>query len=1213
MSSTTRTPRSRAPEAGRRVRRGMLGGLTAVVVALGLLGVGVAGASAAGASAAAAAGRGGHCTQTVTGTHHGVLVAGSGVLCLDRATQFGPVRVWPRAGLQVSASVITGAVTATRARSVQICGSTIIGPLRASAAAGPVTVGGTGASCRGDIGHGLLVISGPVRVTGLRQQGPVTLSGNAGGLTLSGGSVGGTVTVRGNRGGAPVVVSANALSGSLACAANRPAPGDRHRPNTVSGTASGQCAGLVPPRPRRQAGAPLAQDLSGTLPNLNYGQAVGDFTGAGHDQLAYAQNGQLNIANVDKFGGAVVSQVPTDLMATPNDGFTQGVGRDERRMTVWWADCCHYDQYAATGSTYGLTSVKTAASASDIYMAGATWNAGDPLDTYQLHLYKLPHDGSCASAACAEETVKLPSEFEPPSGRVIVATSLAVGVVGGRTLIAVGLSDDGIYIFNDALQLVTTITDMAGADAQTPVTALAFGPPTGSGQGGVLVGGVESPVASLFTWQLNPDGTEGFHSVAGLGWFPQVVMGAAVARVNGQTVSVFTRSDGDVLVVNPDSGALIADLPGGLQTGQPTGLTPLTPWNGEPGNQELVVGKLGGTGDEVLQYSVVTGALTEVPIGSQGATAGTADQVYAWFPGYQAGRLRVANNSAGPVDIAMASRQDPGYGCWLDAPVTQPPVPAFPVGDTSLAAGAVSADFFAAALTAGPTGNCASAQPGSTGERAAYVIITPAGDSADEHVVKLLAGADGTLSIPDQPGQPAQVGGYLTASLSQVSPGPGSLGTWQLTVTGGSAPAASAAPSVAGYRLTAAPDPANYTPPSGPAADDPCRPVYRFDVTGAQWNNVTSAGQVAAQLPPMTAQGSADGGQTWQNLGQLMPSAAPAVTADGAVTLGPASFFFQNAAGTATAPGVWTSDQPSACPATGQAPVTEVRVVSGGQASSPVTLAAPKAPPLNGGTGATPVQGVAAVPDGNGGAAAVLRADGVDQAGLTLQLTPSGGGSVPATDPRYNLVYYRDDVTKALVTGLYQPGDYAGYTGIGPYAADGSTIQPTRNYLATTSTAPGHLDPVMNDTGTVSAYAGSSFAVAGSSNPLSPTAGATITGGIGITGCATTAACTLAVPDGPGPALYQAGGPQPGGADLGPLTGLLLSATAITSPACLPLQTGTANAHNLGSAPLTVSASQAKLAGAGASQFWPSDSVDTALVTAGQLVPVLSIPVGGGG
>ena len=106
------------------------------------------------------------------------------------------------------------------------------------------------------------------------------------------------------------MISANAISGSLACAANQPAPGDRHRPNTVSGTASGQCRTLVPAPPRRQALPPLPQDVSGTLPNLNYGQAVGDFTGAGHDQLAYAQDGQLKIADVSKFGGSGAQRGP---------------------------------------------------------------------------------------------------------------------------------------------------------------------------------------------------------------------------------------------------------------------------------------------------------------------------------------------------------------------------------------------------------------------------------------------------------------------------------------------------------------------------------------------------------------------------------------------------------------------------------------------------------------------------------------------------------------------------------------------------------------------------------------------------------------------------------------------------------------------------------------------------------------------------------------
>jgi hypothetical protein len=147
----------------------------------------------------------------------------------------------------------------------------------------------------------------------------------------------------------------------------------------------------------------------------------------------------------------------------------------------------------------------------------------------------------------------------------------------------------------------------------------------------------------------------------------------------------------------------------------------------------------------------------------------------------------------------------------------------------------------------------------------------------------------------------------------------------------------------------------------------------------------------------------------------------------------------------------------------------------------------------------------------------------------------------------------------------------------------------------------------MNDSGTVTAATGDPFTVAASNNPLTPAG--TATGGIGITGCTAspTGTCTLAVPASTAPALYQAGPDQNGD----PVTGLQLSATAITGRASLPLQTGTANVHGLGSAPLVVTASQAKLTDT--SQFFPADTVDTALVTAGQLVPALSIQVGSGG
>ena len=150
----------------------------------------------------------------------------------------------------------------------------------------------------------------------------------------------------------------------------KPAPDDSGKTNTVSGKATGQCATLAgggggglgaPP--------PLPQDQSNTLPNLNYGEAVGDFTGVGHDQRAYAQDGDLKIADVDKSGNPVHS-VGTDLMATPNDGLEGLVVALFQTVSVW-----QRDEETNAGAAFNLTGVKVAAS-SHIFMAGATWGPG---------------------------------------------------------------------------------------------------------------------------------------------------------------------------------------------------------------------------------------------------------------------------------------------------------------------------------------------------------------------------------------------------------------------------------------------------------------------------------------------------------------------------------------------------------------------------------------------------------------------------------------------------------------------------------------------------------------------------------------------------------------------------------------------------------------------------------------------------------------------
>ena len=871
------------------------------------------------------------------------------------------------------------------------------------------------------------------------------------------------------------------------------------------------------------------------------------------------------------------------------------------------------DEENYAGSAYNLTGVKVAADSSNIFMAGATWNGTDngAITTYGLHLYELPHNGSCASASCAERKIDLPGIFKYDAflgGRInlIVVTSLTVGVVGGQTLIAVGLSDEGIFIFNDNLQQVAHISDMATPDhsqpPQTPVTSLAFGRPR-VGQGGVLLAGVMSPAWDMYMYRLNADGTEKSMHYAGGSWY---TFASAVAQINGQQYAVFGTLPSDntnvIFVMNIDTGVEFTryTYSGDLVSG----LTPLTPWDGNSGNQQVVVGTFGGSHDMVLQY--VGGTMTTIPVGAGGASTGTADQLYQWFPGYGAGRLRVANDTGSAVSVSMAWRPDASYGCWLNTSVTDGAVPEFPANPTSVAAGQASSQYFIGALTAGPDGGCASAT--GTGQWASYVVITPAGDPADQHEVKLqvnpTAGLASIAAITDQ------AGGDLTATLTPDGSGSGGSwwGGWQLHVTGPGQPAAAKAPAVTGYQLTSMPS-SDYQAPTSPEADDPCRPVYRFDVTGAQWTVPGAAGQaqarVAAQIPAMTAQGSTDGGKTWTDLGQLMPATTPTL-AGNTVTLGPSSFYWQDPVTAATAPAVAAAPGGSQCPTSGDAPLTDVRVVSGGLPSSVVTVTTlnAAAPAVGGGPGAQPINsnaGLAVTPDNPSGTA-MPRADGVDQAGLTIQLKPSnGGGIIPASDPQYKLVYYRVSNTNTLVTGLYTAGDYGDYVAVGPYLADGSRVN-TQSYLVTTSTAGQSLLGVINDSGEPSPFTSGSIPVAAPDSPLIPT-GAAATG-IEITGCAGSSTCPLTAPAAATPALYQAGGLA-----TGPVSGLQFAAEAVTGVASLPLQISTSNAHTLASAPLSVQPGQAVLRDT--SPFWPKDTIDTALVTRGNLVQAVSVPVGG--
>ena len=193
------------------------------------------------------------CTTTITGPHSGSITVSSGLTCLVNASQAGSVTVEAGAALSVTGSAVSGSVTATDPAGITYCGSTEAGSLTVTGATGPVVLSGAlpdGTACTADTISGAVTITGasaPVTVTGLTQRGALTLENDTAGVTLDGSRLTGGVLVENNTATAPAVitVSGNAVTGSLSCTGNNPAPADNGSINTVSGTATDQCAGIA--------------------------------------------------------------------------------------------------------------------------------------------------------------------------------------------------------------------------------------------------------------------------------------------------------------------------------------------------------------------------------------------------------------------------------------------------------------------------------------------------------------------------------------------------------------------------------------------------------------------------------------------------------------------------------------------------------------------------------------------------------------------------------------------------------------------------------------------------------------------------------------------------------------------------------------------------------------------------------------------------------
>ncbi len=85
-----------------------------------------------------------------------------------------------------------------------------------------------------------------VQLLGGRVTGPVSIERGYGRVALIGTRITGPVRLSGNTtGDTSIDVMANTIVGQLACAANEPAPVHNGLPNSVTGPAPGQCAGLT--------------------------------------------------------------------------------------------------------------------------------------------------------------------------------------------------------------------------------------------------------------------------------------------------------------------------------------------------------------------------------------------------------------------------------------------------------------------------------------------------------------------------------------------------------------------------------------------------------------------------------------------------------------------------------------------------------------------------------------------------------------------------------------------------------------------------------------------------------------------------------------------------------------------------------------------------------------------------------------------------------
>lgn len=960
----------------------------------------------------------------------------------------------------------------------------------------------------------------------------------------------------------------------------------------VPGTGGGTATTPAAPAPLTAAAAvTLTEDASLKLVQTAHDETTGDFRNFGYEQRALVENGHLHVYLPAERGGNIVRSTPTDLQpAAPsgNDGHGNhlpvwagagGVANDNRLAAVyldWTPDALYM---------------------AGMFNAGSSTNPGDPSGTgYQSMLYKLPPDGTCAMKSCAIWTQVLPSYVagrSPFYERAVGPTSLAAGTVGGESFVAVGMSeaedqsgaDEGVWVFRDNDQYcpgarpeVCRLWHHFG-DYQDPgwnqtVTSALAWDPGGSGR---LAIGVTSPAKVL-------------HSVVQVGeafWYwawwdqdsggdysPSALSTAVGKRADGSLILAFGMSDGTVKLWDP--GATTSSLLAGATGTDPVdALTFVDRIDGTSGAQDIVAVSSKGNSAHVWRYDL-SSTLKALPLGPNNDVTSDVGGIHEWYPGYRTGSMKFTNNTSDTIRLDFASRPNASYGCWFAPAIGNRA--AFPTSSVTIAPNATAGPYTIGGLTAGVDGGCAAQD--STGERAAYVVMTPVARPADRTVAKFKMMGTGQLFEMETAGGSFNfVGNHLQ--------GPFAYGSWDMSITGPPPADAPAGIKLIGSRLD---------------QGETDQPVYRFDVPAVTWGlPFSSPLRVQAVVPPLRVHGTTANGDT-VDLGLLVPQGPPARDTSGSVTLAPVSFYWQNGP---------SSPQITAIN------VTATSDHSGATTTSNTVTLADLPTPTPGSTTPTQLDVCPALGSAACDATASPANTGLDQAPLRIQIFgDSSTLALPVSNPLYGRIYYTDE-NGELLTGLV-PSDGSPYLRVSPYAGaypnDGSSPIGRTPIKAPVGGRYGYVTTTSTTEQQITAHLGGSQLYSQSSVRATRFAPTLLSGsqgtGFQVGSCSdysTTAACQLAVPDKQDPALFLTTDPTSGELRIG----LQFQTVAVSALTSLPLQQLAGQPeHRPATSLVDVNNGVASLSNT--SVFQPADTIDTWVVTHGVQVPVTGLRVGGG-